>query len=241
MNYTEMKNEFDRLKNLSTSESFDETMNFIERLNSNNDNKTLEFHYSLLKDKENPDLYYRIRAGLKKRGKRNRNIIGIFLLRKIKEETNDELRADALQILGGLKIEESLPYAREFIKSENRDFRYRGIIVLGWLGTKKDTLLLADRLFNDPDSQLRGYAATALRQLWSRLPETKEEIVQLLHKALATEQDRVALQFIIVVLQDLLKKKFGLRENIEEAEITGDVRKAKEKALSVLKKLDKNL
>ena len=86
MNYLEMKNEFNRLKVLSTIESFDATMDFIGKLNSSNDNETLEFHYSLLKNKDNSDLYYRIRAGFKKRGKRNRKIVKSFLLKKLESE-----------------------------------------------------------------------------------------------------------------------------------------------------------
>ena len=147
------------------------------------------------------------------------------------------LKADALQILGGLKIEEALPYAREFIRSDSRDFRYRGIIVTGWIGHENDIPLLTERLANEPDIELRGYAATALRQLWFRLPDTKDEIVAILYKALHTENEEFVLECIIIVLQDLLKKKFGLRENIEEAETTGDVLKAKDRALKVLSKL----
>lgn len=238
MIHSKMKNEFNRLKALPEIGSFDAIMDFTDKLNIKNDNDTLEFHYSLLKDKESLDLYYDVRAAFMDR---NKETVKPFLLNKLKAEKDDELRADALQIAGTLKIEDALPYAREFIKSDIRDFRYRGIIVTGWLGNKSDISLLADRLFNEPDIQLRGYAATALRQLWSRLPETKDEIVKLLHKALSTEEEELATQLIIIVLQDLLKKKFGLRENIDEDVITGDVWKAKDKALSVLSKLNKNV
>lgn len=82
---------------------------FIEKLLSCNDSDSLDFHYSLLKNKENHYLYTSIRNAFKKRDK---NIIEPFLLNKIQEETDNYLKADAIQLLGNIRSPKILPYVK---------------------------------------------------------------------------------------------------------------------------------
>lgn len=121
-------------------------------------------------------------------------------------------------------------YAREIalenITIRKGDLRYRSIIVLGWVGNQKDIIILNDRLLNDPDGQLRGYAATAMRQIWFNHPKTKDGILHYLKEAIVKEEDERALEGIIITAQELLKKKLGLKET-KYGDVTGDYQSCK--------------
>ncbi|MGF7109817.1 hypothetical protein [Treponema pedis] len=55
-----------------------------------------------------------------------------------------------------------------------------------------------------------------------------------LYRAVVKETTEETLSSIIIVIQDLLQRKFGLQERINEGIITGDPVKAKEKLIKVL-------
>ena len=210
---------------------FEVTHKISNLLISSNDKEMLEFHYSLLKIKDDAVLYYEIRTAFEERPK---EIIEPFLLDKLKTEQDMSLKGDIIQLLGGIGSFEILPYVKSNIKSEIRDIRYRCIIVLGWLGNKNDLPILNERLVNEPNDELRGYAATAMRSLWSDNKLSKEDILPYLYSALVNENSEETLSSIIITIQDLLKRKFGLQERIDEGIITGDVFKAKEKVIQKL-------
>ncbi|WP_295811433.1 HEAT repeat domain-containing protein [uncultured Apibacter sp.] len=210
---------------------FEVTHKISNLLISSNDKEMLEFHYSLLKIKDDAVLYYEIRTTFEERPK---EIIEPFLLDKLKTEQDISLKGDIIQLLGGIGSFEILPYVKSNIKSEIRDIRYRCIIVLGWIGTKEDLPILNERLINESDDELRGYAATAMRSLWSDNKLSKEDILPYLYSALVNENSEETLSSIIITIQDLLKRKFGLQERIDEGIITGDVFKAKEKVIQKL-------
>ena len=210
---------------------FEVTHKISNLLISSNDKEMLEFHYSLLKIKDDAVLYYEIRTAFEERPK---EIIEPFLLDKLKTEQDMSLKGDIIQLLGGIGSFEILPYVKSNIKSEIRDIRYRCIIVLGWLGNKNDLPILNERLVNEPNDELRGYAATAMRQIWFKKRATSEDILPYLYSAIVNENSEETLSMIIIVIQDLLKRKFGLQERIDEGIITGDVFKAKEKVIQKL-------
>lgn len=87
---------------------------------------------------------------------------------------------------------------------------------------------------NDPDGQLRGYAATAMRQIWFNHAKTKDEILHYLKEAIDKEEDDRALEGIIITAQELLKKKLGLKES-KYGDVTGDYRASKTKTQDALK------
>ncbi len=233
MNIDDLKKEFSSVeKNKDEVTLIRQVDGFIEKLLSCNDSDSLDFHYSLLKNKENHYLYTSIRNAFKKRDK---NIIEPFLLKKIQEEVNSYLKADAIQLLGNIRSPKILPYVREHIKSKDGNIRYRCIIVLGWMGNKDDLPLLNERLQNELNDKLRGYAATAMRQIWFAKRATAEDILPYLCHAVVKETAEATLSSIIIVIQDLLQRKFGLQERINEGIITGDPVKAKGKVIKVLK------
>ncbi|QSI05302.1 HEAT repeat domain-containing protein [Treponema pedis] len=192
----------------------------------------LDFHLNLLKNRENKDLYYRMRAYFSDRPKEK---IQVFLLDRLDKEQDNVLKADIIQILGHIKSAKILPYVREHIKSKDGNIRERCIIVLGWMGNKDDLPILNERLQNDTDDELRGEAATAMRQIWFAKRATAEDILPYLYRAVVKEAAEETLSSIIIVIQDLLQRKFGLQERINEGIITGDPVKAKEKVIKALK------
>lgn len=203
---------------------------FSKNLCKSNDIDVLDFHYRILKNQENELFFYRIRGCFDKHGEAGEK----FLLDKIDTEQDPDLRAEALFLLGTMKCEKTKPVALSFLKHKNRRDRYYGIIVIGWIGNKDDLAILDERLQNEPDDELRGYAATAMRQIWYSKKATDKDILPYLYQALKTEISELTLSMIIVVIQDLLQRKFGLQEIMEEDTIRGDVQKAKEKIIKSL-------
>ena len=214
--------------------SYTQHQKFIKQLLFSNESSIIAYHFGLLKRRENWDLYQSVRYAFLKRGL----VAERFLIDRIKHENDPELQADALQLLGGLRSKEALPLARDFVTHPDSDHRYRGCFVLGWVGTAEDIDLLGKLIFNDSHPLVRGTAATAQRQIWYRLPETKPKLLAYLQHALKSEEDQEVLSAIIITLQTLLKKNLGLRENSEERKITGNVDGAKKKALEVLESID---
>ncbi|MET4083231.1 hypothetical protein ABIB40_003200 [Pedobacter sp. UYP30] len=207
------------------------TLKMKSMLLSSNIIEMLQYHYSLLKLRGNKDLYYDVRAAFKERPK---EIIEAFLLQKLAAEKDVSLKADVVQLLGNIRSTKILPYAIQNIKSEIRDIRYRCIIVVGWVGSKENLPILNERLLNEPDDELRGYAATAMRQIWFKKKATAEDILPYLYAAIVRENNVETLAMIIIVIQDLLKRKFGMQERIDDGTITGDAIKAKQKIIKAL-------
>ncbi|RWX00575.1 hypothetical protein [Flavobacterium cerinum] len=105
------------------------------------------------------------------------------------------------------------------------------------IGTKIDLKVLNERLLNDPDPQLRGYAATAMRQIWFKHPKSKDEILKHIKKAIPEEKKEKALEGMIITVQELLKKKLGLKES-KYGEVTGDIEASKVKTITALNSSD---
>ena len=206
---------------------------FTKELVSSNDPDVIRYHYGLLSDRENVRLYQLIRAAFIERGKPGEE----FLVKRAHEEKDPGLRADILHLLGRMRNPLGLELARDAISSNDPEMRHRGCYVLGWMGTETDIDLLQARLSEDLDPYVRGTAATALRQVWFRLPATKPRLLKALRQALELEENDEVVTLIVVSAQTITEKRFGLRENIEERTITGDVNAAKKKCLLALARL----
>ncbi|MGF7108290.1 HEAT repeat domain-containing protein [Treponema pedis] len=228
----QLKKEYEIIRGLDEIAQITATFSLKKKLLESNDINILDFHLNLLKTKENTDLYYRMRACFSDRPKEK---IEVFLLDRLDKEQDNVLKADIIQILGHIKSAKILPYVREHIKSKDGNIRERCIIVLGWMGNKDDLPILNERLQNDTDDELRGEAATAMRQIWFAKRATAEDILPYLYRAVVKEAAEETLSSIIIVIQDLLQRKFGLQERINEGIITGDPVKAKEKVIKALK------
>lgn len=227
MNKLEALNE--RYLNARDSDDLSIQLDFIDDLLLDNDEEIISYHYSLLKDKSDIRLFQRFRGNFKKRGDAGKN----FLLQKIKAETDFDLKSEALFILGTMKCAEAKPIAIQFLYEDKYDYQYKGIIVLGWLGEKEEVPLLENILRNNKDSELRGYAASALRQIWYNNSRLKKMILKVYYEALENEIDDDVNRTIISCVQDMLRKKFGIKES-QYGEISGDVAVAKPKAIKAL-------
>lgn len=205
-----------------------ERREFIAALLEHHDREHLDFHFGLLRNREHFYFYCSIRAAFKKHGARGE----AYLVERFQSETDAHLRGDALQILGGLRSKSARELAREAALADEETLRYRGVIVLGWVGTMRDMrTVLRDRLLNDPSAFVRGNAATAFRQVWYRIARAKDPAIKILGEALEVEEDREAVCSIVVSLQDIMKRRFGIREPRDEPGFVGDADAAKGRAL----------
>lgn len=217
-----------------TTDNFSQHQQFIKKLLSTDDPDVVDYHYRMLAIRDNRDLYLRLRAAFKKR----EDVAVRFLVSKIKVEQDPKLRNDILHLLGGLRSQEAAPLAREFLSHQSPEDRHIGCYVIGWVGTENDIHLLGDRLLNDPDPRVRETAATAHDQIMIRLPETKNRLLGNLKAALEKEKNENVIPWIIITIQYIMKKGFGLKENIEEATWSGSVERARVKAMKALELIE---
>ena len=83
---------------------------------------------------------------------------------------------------------------------------------------------------------LRGFIVSAMRQIFFRHKETKQQIVDFIYVKMPEETDNELLAIMIVVLQDLTKMKFGLKEESNSGIISGNVTRAVNKVLKMIEK-----
>jgi len=220
--YNELKNSYDAGK----------FMEFKSELIKNNSLDYLNFHYSLLKDRENLNLFYNIRAAFEKRKK-----VGVdFLIEKIKTEKDEILKSEALFILGLMKCYEiKKEVINLYLTTHYFNVKYNCIVVLGWIGTSlEDIHFLSDIMNNiSENSELRAYAASALRQIWFKNSMFTSNILRAYKSILTKNNDYVIDSTIIACIQDMLRKKFGISES-RYGEISGGVEKPKLKAIKAI-------
>ena len=106
---------------------------------------------------------------------------------------------------------------------------------MGWVGGGEAIEPLSKILLKDPVPINRGWAATALRQLWFANKALASKILPYLKEAVFLEKNEQALKLVIISLQSILNKKFGLVEDIDRREIKGYTEKAKKKVLEYFK------
>ncbi len=234
MKVSELQIKYEQLKQLEDSD--DGIFEFKKLLLESDEEEVLLFHIEILKDREDLYLHRDIRSFFSKR--KNLDKVISSIVEKINNGIEDPLLlADLIQILGNLRS----PLVKEIINNEIhsiiRDIRYRCIIVLGWIGsTINDLELLKERMLNDNDGQLRGYAATAMRQIWHNKKSTKTRITKYIKEAIINENDDEALTGMILTIQELHKKKLGLKES-NYGDVSGDVQEAKLKTIKFLEKI----
>lgn len=183
------------------------------------DYKSLSYHYRILSDHRNKNLYQRIRLGMIKRGK----AVIPFLLNKFNQETELPLQRDLLHILGRLRAPEALILARIEIHSADSDMRHRACYVIGWMGDRTDVAHLGEALLTDPDDYVRQTAATSHSQMWARINDLALPLPINMRAALSSEKSEEVAKWIIIATQYISGKQFGLREDIDESTIVGDV------------------
>jgi len=214
------------------TDSFAEHNKFIHQILASSDPDVVAFHFDRVLHAKNSRLQQRLRAAFVKRGLAVRQ----FLLDQIRTAREEDTIAECIQLLGHLRADDAVPLARHYLEDPSAVLRYKAIIVLGWMGDPDDVPLLGARFPHECVPQLRGYLATALRQIFLRLPAIADEALHYLLGALDIEQDDDALSLMIVSAQTISGASFGLKESVHEATVTGDVQRARVRAVTFLGK-----
>ncbi len=212
------------------SSTDEEQAEFANMLLQSNEPEVIRFHYELLRNRRNESLFQWIQNAFVKRGAVGEK----FLISAIDQETAPEMLANDLHILGRMRSQHAREYAIRFMANEHPEVRHVASYVLGWVGQPEDVDALAKLLLEDPDPETRSDAATAFRQMFRRMPTISERATDVLGEALDKEADPEVLASILITLQTINGKKFGMREDIDEGTISGDVETAKRKALKFL-------
>lgn len=232
MSIEQLRMEYDRVK--QCGDNIVEILQFKKLLLSENSLEVLELHYELIREHENSKLYQHLRAGLEKRAN-----IEEFLLQKLNTEKDEKMQGDILHILGVIDSVHAIDIAYDFIKHENEYHKEVATYVLGWVGKKEDIDLLNYHMINEKSALLRKTAASAHRQLAYRMPEAKKEIIQSLKQGFENEKDDEVIPWIIIMIETILIKKLGIREDKEDPYTWhGNLEKAKEKTEKFLSTLD---
>ncbi len=226
--YNQLLHHYDEVKSIE----------FINELIKHTEKEFLKFHFNTLKDQSNEPLFYELRGEFYRHGE----TVKPFLLDKLENEADKSLQAEALFILGTLDDLNDID--KEIIKKSAKQFienytdykhQYYGIIVLGWIGGKDEIPILENQMINNDNPELRAIAATAIRQIYFQNKRLSKSILNSYLKALSTETNSHVIGVIIVCIQDIEKRKFGLQE-LRDGRIKGDVSKAKEKVLKFVDK-----
>lgn len=220
-------------KLISLEDTDDGIFDFRDLLLSDDEEETLLVHLTLLS--HNEDLYLKNELFSFFTDRKDKEKVCNFLLQRYEEEKNLYVKADIIQLLGHLRCPESKNLAEKEISSPYEDIRYRCIIVLGWIGDIQTLPILNQFMEKDHSGKLRGYSATAMRQIWHNYPDVKNDIINMIINVIEKETNEDALIGMIVTLQDLYQKKFGLIES-NYGDIEGDVTIAKDNFISFLNK-----
>lgn len=219
-------------KEALATDSFTVHNNFLNMLLKDGSTLGMERHYCYFKDSKNADLKRILGNGFLKRGKEG----VLFLEEKLKTETEALAKSNVIHLIGLSYNKEYLPYILPYLDDANNEIRYKAIIACGWLGNAEAIKILKEHYATEKDALLRGFIVSAMRQIFFRYKETKQQIVDFIYVKMPEETYNELLAIMIVVLQDLTKVKFGLKEDSCSGEISGDIAKAKDKVLKKIKK-----
>lgn len=224
MNYKEISSDY---KKASKTDSFKVHNDFLNILLQDHSESGMELHYTYFNESDNSDLKRILGKGFLKRGKNGVS----FLLRKLSNEPDNLIKSNIIHLIGLSHDKKYLSNIIPFLKNESYEVRYKAIIVCGWLGDTDTIDILKEHYPFEKVSLLRGFIVSAMRQIFFRHKETKDKIVEFICTKLPEETDNEALAIMIVVLQDLTRTKYGLKEDPHSGEVSGDVIKAKCKIL----------
>ena len=234
MSLESLKEKYDLIKD---STDVSEIMEFKKSLLELTTEEAKEYHFSLLMEKKNKKFYYHLRNSFIKRGTEAEK----FCLSKWDSEKDPRIKSDLLHILGRLRSPSALPLARGEINNNTPETLECACYVLGWMGELgQDADLISEVLIHDKDSQIRTTAATSHDQMRMNSEHLRDKLLLSLARAFSLEKDENVLGWIILTIQYFLGKRFGMHENIEEAELIGDVIEAKKRCARALSKLNLN-
>lgn len=181
--------------------------------------EALDFHYALLRDTGmDGELYDWICRKFSDRGDAGED----HLHARFALEQDASLQATVLQMLGtfkyrkGRRLKDTAALARAALGAAHDELRCKGLWVIGWLGTTGDIARVAPLLAGDPVPANRRWAASALMQIVLNHRGAAPKALARLREALDAEADPVALGGILVAVQEIAGKKFGLSASSHE-------------------------
>jgi hypothetical protein len=99
------------------------------------------------------------------------------------------------------------------------------------VGTPDDLDLLSDVLFRAANNEHRGWAATAMMQIFFADEATAKRSLGHLKQAIRSERDYFALEMILVGIQEITGKRLGLKSSSQDRAPKEKVDAARRKAL----------
>lgn len=223
------------LKNIVEKNLEDEQLEFVWSIMKS---PYVEYHYDLLKD---TNLDAGFRGDLAFRFNEHGEEAEDFLIQKLDNNEDVAFQADIIFLLGKLNKKHKakiLDYARKFTESEDDHKRDRAIIVLGWIGTIKDTEILKQHLLQDKNSTCRAWSASSYMQMWFRNEneKLKSKAFEVYKTALAKETDYFVLSVILSAIREMGKTKLGISQTALDELDTEKIDLAKSKAVRFLEK-----
>jgi HEAT repeat protein len=208
------------------SDDFAVHLDFKEKLLASSEPEVIDYHFELLKRTKNDELIETLATFFKWRGISGEE----YLIARIAAESNPFLISIALQILGVMRSKSAAIFARQFISHADERVRERACIVLGWVGTRKDLAILRELGLTDPSVNVRKWAATQQMHIWLRFPAAKHTVAANLNDAIQQESHDEVLEMIIYTAQEVLGRRFGLKDDKHSRRKIGDLAEAKRKA-----------
>lgn len=209
-------------------------VDLTDEIVKDNSEEMMRMHYESFGDCRSCIIHESICRSFQDRGKVGEK----FLLEQLKRTDLSELkRADTIQVLGLMRCKEIPKIVEPYLDGRSELLLYKAIITMGWCGDRSTLDLLEKPLHEAKDPLMRGYAATAMRQIWFKHTETGPVIIQKLAKALETETDKTAIDLIMTCVQDMLFVKFGMRETLSplsECKLSGNGIRSKKKFFAYL-------
>ena len=96
-----------------------------------------------------------------------------FLLGKLSNEPDNLIKSNIIHLIGLSYDKKYLSNIISFLKDEDREVRYKAIIVCGWLGDTDTIDILKEHYPLKKSAFLRGFTVSAMRQIFFRHKETK--------------------------------------------------------------------
>lgn len=209
------------------TDSFKVHNDFLNQLLLDTSHEGMEKHYQLFQDSQNKDLKRILGKGFLKRGEAGLN----FLSEKLINENDTTKKSNVIHLLGLSGVKKYLSDIIPYLDSNSYDLRYKAIIAIGWLGDTDMISILQNHFLTEKELDLKCFLITAMRQIYFRIPAAKDMILPFLYEKLKSESNEQLIAIIVVVLQDLTKIKYGLKEDPNSGEISGNIIGSKDKII----------
>ena len=212
----------------------EDIIDLISGIAKDNSEEMMNIHFAAFEDRRDDFIHDVVCRWFKEHGAAGEE----FLLNKLKQnQFSEETLADIIQVLGSMKCKSIPELVEPYLDGRSELLLYKAIITMGWCGNRSSLDLLEKPLHEAKDPLMRGYAATAMRQIWYQYTKTGPVIIQKMAKTLADETDSLTLALIMISVQSILFLSFGMREiltPLSECKLRGNGTRSKKKFLAYL-------